>query len=141
MSKAEATRLAVVLRKHDWVPIIEAAAALLERWPDGEPVAEVEADGVLRFKKTGRKWQVGDKLYTAPPDSAARIAELEKERDDFHMQYRVKCDEETKAQAVRIAKLEAVLKVAGEALDSCDADGYNPGLVVNALLAIKEAQR
>lgn len=79
-------------------------------------------------------------LYTAPPDTAARIAELERERDDFHMQYRVKCDEETKAQAVRIAELDAALKVAGEALETIRREQYWC-LADVALQRIKEAQR
>ena len=38
---------------------------------------------------------------------SARIAELEKEKSDFHMQYRMKCDEETKRLELRIAALES----------------------------------
>ena len=37
----------------------------------------------------------------------ARIAELEKDKADFHMQYRMKCDEETKRLELRIALLES----------------------------------
>ena len=36
-----------------------------------------------------------------------RIAELEKDKADFHMQYRMKCDEETKRLELRIAALES----------------------------------
>ena len=36
-----------------------------------------------------------------------RIAELEKDKADFHMQYRMKCDEETKRLELRIALLES----------------------------------
>lgn len=39
-----------------------------------------------------------------------RIAELEAERENFHMEYRMKCDEETK-------RLERKLAVAREAMD------------------------
>ena len=34
--------------------------------PKQEPVAEVEADGVMRFKPTSRKYKVGDKIYLHP---------------------------------------------------------------------------
>lgn len=46
-----------------------------------------------------------------------RIAELEAERENFHMEYRMKCDEETK-------RLERKLAVAREALESCK-EGYS----------------
>jgi hypothetical protein len=37
------------------------------RQPKQEPVAEVEEDGVMRFKPTNRHYKVGDKLYLHPP--------------------------------------------------------------------------
>lgn len=39
--------------------------------------------------------------------AAAHIVELEKEKANFHMQYRMKCDEETKRLELRIAALES----------------------------------
>lgn len=38
-----------------------------------------------------------------------RIAELEKERENFHVDYRMKCDVQTKAAYVRIEELESVV--------------------------------
>jgi hypothetical protein len=38
--------------------------------PVQEPAAEMEADGVMRFKPTNRKYQVGDKLYLHPAPAA-----------------------------------------------------------------------
>lgn len=38
---------------------------------------------------------------------SARVKELESEKTNFHMQYRIKCDEETKQLHTRIAALEA----------------------------------
>jgi len=59
----------------------------------------------------------GTKLYPAHTVAAlaARVAELEKDAADFQMAYRIKCDEETKTQAVEIERLRAALAAKGQA--------------------------
>jgi hypothetical protein len=64
--------------KHDWpddiwdaiCKAIEAAVEEQHKPSQSdikqEPVAEVEEDGVMRFKPTGRKYKVGDMLYLHP---------------------------------------------------------------------------
>jgi hypothetical protein len=58
-----------------------------------EPVAEMESDGVMRFKKENRKFQIGDKLFTAEQMAQAvaeereRCAKVCEEVSDYH------CDE------------------------------------------------
>lgn len=59
----------------------------------------------------------GTKLYPAHTVAAlaARVAGLEKDAADFQMAYRIKCDEETKTQAVEIERLRAALAAKGQA--------------------------
>lgn len=45
------------------IKVLEGA---IEEAEKQEPVAEVEADGVMRFKPTSRKYKVGDKIYLHP---------------------------------------------------------------------------
>lgn len=89
MSKQEATRLADALRRCapvDFDGDFAAAAALLERWPDGEPVAWVNGDE-LDNMMDDRPTMIAGKpdgwrrtpLYTAPPGQSERIAALEEE--------------------------------------------------------------
>ena len=104
------------------------------QWADGHPDHD-DGKGPYEIRT----------LYITPPDAAAQIAELERciedweqrnakhfrlwqeskeqiatleqERDSFHMDYRMKCDSETKALREQIAKLEAQLSDAKMALE------------------------
>ncbi len=57
--------------EHDWPDDIwDAICQAIEAEKhevSQEPVAEVEEDGVMRFKPTNRHYKVGDKLYLHPP--------------------------------------------------------------------------
>jgi hypothetical protein len=79
--------------------LVSAHIGTLERFPN--PRAAIHAL---------EAWNATVALDPAVSQDAAklheRIAELERERADFHMQYRVQCDAETKAQALRISELE-----------------------------------
>ena len=57
-------------------------------------------------------------------DAADRIEELERERDAFYMDYRMKCDEEAKDSALVIIErdqLRAKINVLREALSSAES--------------------
>lgn len=60
----------------------------------------------------------------------ARIAALEKDRDEFHGQYRMKCDVETKTLHIELADLRAQLQAANAKLDAAHAE--NERLAVEA---------
>jgi len=47
-----------------------------------EPVAEVEADGVMRFKPTSRKYKVGDRVYLHPQPKREPLTD--EQVDDLH---------------------------------------------------------
>lgn len=47
----------------------------------------------------------------------AEVERLRSEAADFHMAYRIKCDEETKAQAVEIGQLREALRTLWRAQD------------------------
>ena len=68
-----------------------------------EPVFEVGFGWLQDADKFGR----GTNLYPRPQDLTAEVERLKAERDSFYMDYRMKCDLETKQQAERIAELEA----------------------------------
>ncbi len=66
-------------------------------------------------------------------DLKAEVERLRADAADFHMAYRMKCDEETKAQAVEIERLRA----AGQALSGADPTDRYDG--VNEMMTDSEA--
>ena len=79
---------------------------------------------VLTMREAAHALELADK----------RIAELEAERNDFHMGYRMKCDKETK-------ELERRLAVAREALTNIyqqTQEGAIHALATEALIAIRQ---
>ena len=55
---------------------------------------------------------------------AARIAELEAERDNFHMEYRMKCDVETKQLHEELAALRRKIDEAPVVAWLCNGETY-----------------
>ena len=75
---------------------------------------------IAQRTEDGNRWLVGDTylhkmleqmardINAESVAKADRITELEAEKSDFYMAYRIKCDAETKALEARIAELEAL---------------------------------
>jgi hypothetical protein len=82
-----------------------------QRWKAEQQAAEVLATLVGTALQAAAQVRVSE----AQTD-AAELARLRKEADSFHMAYRLKCDEETKAQALEIDRLRAELADAKHAM-------------------------
>ena len=128
--KTEATRLADVL-DDSLCPMCHQAAALLRRWPDGEPVGYLPAyeldrlqnghDGRLRSAKFGSSALDGDiALYTATPDQSERIAELEARYSHAALRH-VSLFGELQASLERVAELERERDALRSELDAVSA--------------------
>jgi hypothetical protein len=79
---------------------------------------------------------------------AAELARLRAAEADFHMEYRLKCDVENKAQAQELERLRAVLLVLANAADAVgvahfDSDDLPPAVqaLQNATTAARMALR
>lgn len=123
--KEQATRLADALELcTEFDPLFPAAAALLRRWPDGEPFCYLRQTSSERNPPHG--WavycsgQIGDvPLYTAPPAESERIAALE-------------------------ALIEQARVALRDARASLDGRGHNAGIIAHvdaAMRKIKEVRK
>ena len=91
-----------------------------------EPVARKIKYGSLVFLEGYHELPDGTLLYTRPqPDLTVEVERLKAERDSFYMDYRMKCDLETKQQAERIAALEAAAREVMGSLHSINLCSVN----------------
>jgi hypothetical protein len=123
----EALRLADVLEcaSNNWHSVNHQAGAELRRLH----VANAELTECLEKKSIAiqRIWKERDELR-------AEVERLRSDAADFHMAYRMKCDEETKAKAVDVERLRGVLTAIVDFVDG-PAENKRPdvfGLRINA---------
>jgi hypothetical protein len=90
----------------------------------GEPAVAVAPSLVerLRTRPTGDPY-----LHMMAHEAADELERLQAAEADFHMAYRMKCDEETKAQAVEIERLTAALKTANGQAEHFEREWYLRG--------------
>jgi hypothetical protein len=89
-----------------------------QRWKAEQQAAEVLVGLVGTLAQAASQVSVAE----AQTD-AAELARLRGEAASFHMAYRMRCDEETKAQAVEIERLRGLLHELALAADAVDGDG------------------
>ena len=89
-----------------------------QRWRADQQAAEA----LIPFATAAINAAASVRIAEAQTD-AEELARLRAEATSFHMAYRLKCDEETKAQAVEIERLRGLLHELALAADAVDGDG------------------